>query len=235
MYNIEKGSEKMLLIINPSKKLARGVSDTFYYMGILSYPATPSEALSEISQLYRAVLIISPDELADARDYVERLRRYKGDIPIFAICQKDKSLSYEDIFDRVFLNPIFSPTLAKKILEHANQNEYAGIGDYRLAGFNASWDHLGISCFSRKLRLTKTEAMILRYLIRSYPLPVNAEDILKHSFRPARAPESASIRTHISGMNKKFEKIFERKMIALIPHKGYIILTPEFMHNKNIL
>ena len=225
----------MILIINPSKKLARGVSDTFYYMGILSYPATPSEALSEISQLYRAVLIISPGELADARDYVERLRKYKGDIPIFALCQEECHTRYEDIFDRIFVKPIFSPTLAEKILEYANEKEYAGIGDYRLAGFNASWDHLGISCFSRKLRLTKTETMILRYLIRCYPLPVNAEDILKHAFRPGRAPEAASIRTHISGMNKKFEGIFERKMISLVPHKGYIIMAPEFIHRENML
>lgn len=225
----------MLLIINPSKKLARGVSDTFYYMGILSYGATPTEALSEISQLYRAVLIIYPSELADAKDYVDRLRSYKGDIPIFAISAEEGCAKYEDIFDRVFASPIFSPALAEKIVEYANQNEYAGIGDYRLAGFNASWDHLGISCFSRKLRLTKTEAMILRYLIRSYPLPVNAESILKHAFRPGRAPEAASIRTHISGMNKKFESIFERKMITLVPHKGYIILTPEFISKEKIV
>ncbi len=225
----------MLLIINPSKKLARGVSDTFYYMGILSYGATPSEALSEISQLYRAVLIIFPSELADAKDYVDRLRGYKGDIPVFAICTEDDCAKYEEIFDRVFVKPVFSPTLAKRIVEYANQNEYAGIGDYRLAGFNAGWDHLGISCYSRKLSLTKTEAMILRYLIRCYPLPVNSDSILKHAFRPGRTPEAASIRTHISGMNKKFEIVFKRKMITLVPHKGYIILTPEFSSKGSIL
>ena len=74
--------------------------------------------------------------------------------------------------------------------------------------------------------------MILRYLIRSYPVPQNAERILKYAFKPTRAPEAASIRTHLSIMNKKFEKSIGRKMISLEPHRGYIILTPEYIKAK---
>lgn len=225
----------MLLIINSSKKLARSVSDTFYFMGILSYGATPGEALSEISTLYRAVLIISPEELPDAMDYVTRLKAYNSDIPIFAVCAQNFPLSYHDIFDRVFTKAVYTPALSQKIVEYANQNQYLGIGDYRLAGINASWDYLGVSCFGQKLKLTKTEAMILRFLIRSYPLPVNAQSILKYAFRPGRAPEAASIRTHISAMNKKHQAIFDRKLITLMPHEGYVVYTPELIAKEKLM
>ena len=225
----------MILIINPSKKLARSISDTFYHMGILSYGTTPTEALSEISALYRAVLIISPEDFPDARDFVQRIKRYKSDIPLFALCAKDHPVSYFEYFDCIFTNSIFTPALSQKMVEYAKENGHSEIGDYRLSGINASWDHLGVSCFARQIKLTKTETMILRYLIKSYPLPVNAESILKYAFRPSRAPETASIRTHISGMNKKFEEIFGRKMITLVPHEGYLILTPEYAAGKKLL
>ena len=58
----------MLLIISQSKKTAKSIADTFYYMSILAYGANPHEALSEISELYRAVLIIKPTEFADIND-----------------------------------------------------------------------------------------------------------------------------------------------------------------------
>ena len=41
----------MLLIIDSMKRNAQAISDIFYYMGVLSYAATPCEALSEISGL----------------------------------------------------------------------------------------------------------------------------------------------------------------------------------------
>lgn len=225
----------MLLIINPSKKITRSVSETFYYMGILSYGATPTEGLSEISALYRAVLIISPEDFPDVSDYVKRLKAYKADIPIFAVCGKENSYIFADIFDEVFAKPTFSASLAERIISHANKRKFARIGDYRLAGLDASADFPVPLYFDSKVRLTKTETMILRYLIRSYPLPVNSTNILKYAFRPSRAPESASVRTHISIINKKFEDQAQRRMITLIPHEGYMILTPELVAKGKLL
>ena len=74
----------MILIINKSKKNARALSDMFYFMGVLSLGVTPKEALSEISPIYKAVIIENPDMLADKEDFVSRLRSY-ANIPIFAI------------------------------------------------------------------------------------------------------------------------------------------------------
>lgn len=222
----------MLLIISQNKKIARSVQETFHYMSILSYGATPHEALSEVSDLYRAVLIINPESFPDINDYVGRIKAYKRDIPIFAVTENEAPSNYPDIFDGCFVKPGFTPALAEKIIDYANKNELAKIGDYYLCGFDASSHTVGVYFFYTKVGLTKTEAMILRYLIRSYPNPQSADSILKYAFKPTRIPEASSIRTHLSIMNKKFEKSIGRKMITMEPHRGYVILTPEYIKAK---
>lgn len=201
-------------------------------MSILSYAATPHEALSEVSGLYRAVLIINPENFPDINDYVNRIKSYKSDLPIFALTDSNPENFYPDVFDAVFTKPSLTPALAKKIIEHANESNRARIGQYYLAGFDASSDLLGVKYFYSRIDLTKTEAMILRYLIRSYPIPQSPKNILKYAFRPSRAPEVTSIRTHISLMNKKISEDAGRRMIISLPHKGYVILTPEYIELK---
>lgn len=225
----------MLLIISKSKKTACDIAETFHYMSILAYGATPSEALSEVSELYRAALIISPELLPDAKDFVKRLKGYKSNLPIFAVTDEEIDTEFLNIFEAIFRKPTFSPALAEKIIAYANENQKARIGDYRLAGLDASSDKLGVTYFDRKIRLTKTEAMILRYLIRSYPLPKNAADILRYAFKSSRAPEVSSIRTHISLMNKKLEAVMEKRAIILIAHEGYLISTPEYVAKGKLL
>ena len=234
IINFTKGKENfMLLIISQNKKLARSISDTFHYMSILSYAASPHEALSEVSALYRAVLIINPEGFPDVNDYVVRIKSYKSDIPVFALTEDTPPPHYPDIFDGVFTRAHFTPALAEKIIDFANENNRARIGDYYLAGFDASSSTVGVNYFYTKVNLTKTEAMILRYLIRSYPIPQRADNILKYAFKPSRAPEPSSIRTHLSIMNKKLEGSIGRRMIILDPGKGYVIATPEYAKNIN--
>ena len=218
----------MLLIISQSKKLAKSVEETFYYMSILAYGATPHEALSEISGIYRAALIINPDGFPDINDYVNRLKSYKRDLPVFALTENQPKPFYSDIFDGVYTKNAMTPHLARKIIDFANSNNRAKIGDYRLAGFDASSHMIGVSYFDRKVSLTKTETMILRYLLIAYPVPQSAAKIIKYAYRSSRAPEEASIRTHISIMNKKLEEATGKRMIVHAPSKGYLILTPEY-------
>lgn len=218
----------MLLIISKSGRLARSISETFHYMSILSYAATPHEGLSEISGLYRAVLIIDPKSLPDAKDYVFRLKSYNQNVPIFALCECRAEGMYPDIFDAVFVKPTFTPLLAEKIIESTRGYEGSEIGRYYLAGFDASRDTYGVNYFFTPLGFTKTEAMIIRYLIRSYPLPQSAKAIIKYAFKPTRSPEPSSIRTHISLMNKKLLRLTGNRHIVHIKGKGYVILTPEY-------
>lgn len=225
----------MLLIICKNKKTAASIGETFYYMSILSYGATPHEALSEVSGLYRAVLIVAPEGFPDINDYVNRIKSYRADIPIFALTDDAPPSYYGDIFDGVFTRRTFAPSLAEKIIEYANTTNRAKIGSYHLAGIDASSNKVGVHYFYDRIDMTKTEAMILRYLIQSYPIPQSSRNILKYSFKPSRTPEEATIRTHISLMNRKFESSIGRRMITSVPGRGYMILTPEYEHtNKEI-
>lgn len=217
----------MLLVISQTKKDAVSIADTFHFMSILAYGATQHEALSEVSDMYRAALIINPEKFPDIMDYVRRIRSYRSDIPIFALTSSNPPSFYPEIFDGCFTLPTFTPALAKQIIEYANENNRAKIGDYYLAGFNASSHNLGVSYFYDKLSLTKTETMILRYLIRKYPLTASSDEIIKYAFRSTRAPEASSVKTHISLMNKKLESQIGKRMIEFVPKKGYIIITPE--------
>ena len=222
----------MLLIISQNKKTARSIAEAFHFMSILSYGTTPHEALSEISGIYRAVLIINPDTFPDIVDYINRIKSYNSALPVFCIVDKEPKPYYSDVFDGCFSKSSFTPSLAEKIINYANENNCSRIGEYYLSGFDASSHTVGVYYFYTKIPLTKTEAMILRYLIRSYPLPQKADNILKYAFRPSRAPEASSIRTHISLMNKKFEQTIGRKMLSLEPGQGYIILTPKYVYDK---
>ena len=219
----------MLLIINQSKRITRSVSEIFYYMGILSYGATPPEGLSEISELYRAVLILSPEEFPDIADYIRRLKSYKGNIPIFAVCNSESEAKYSNLFDEIYCKPISSAELVDRIMDYFVDEDRPHVGDYRLAGLNASIDQIVTHYYFRPVELTRTETMILRFLMRSYPHPMPVEKILKYAFRHSRKPEPSSIRTHISSINKKFEHQADRRMISSVPGVGYLICTPEFM------
>lgn len=220
----------MILIISQSNRISKDISEIFHYMSVLSYGTTPKEALSEISTLYKAVLIIEPSLFPDINDYIRRIRAYNTAIPIYAI-SADEYKANANIFDYVYSETVFSTTVAVDLIERLNSTNKAKVGMYKLAGFDASYNSIGVSYFFDNLNITKTEAMILRYLIRSYPLPQVAKQILKYSFKHSRAPEEYSIKTHISSMNKKFSSLTGRKMIELIPSKGYIIITPEPKYN----
>lgn len=217
----------MLLIISKSKKEARSAAEMFYYMGIISRGASPTEALSEISAFHSAVIIINPDGLSSPEDYCRRLRSY-AHVPIFAISEtptRTDSL----IFDGILKRTSYASRIFKFISEYAYSNSLRAPGSYKLAGIDASVDISIPMYFDKPLPFTKTETMILRTLIATYPTPTPSEDILKYAFRESKAPELSNIRTHISVMNKKFREITGRNIITLSLGEGYRILTPELI------
>lgn len=226
-YVHNKRKQKMILIINKSKKNARALSDMLYYIGILSYGSTPEEALSEVSPIYRAIIIENPDLLADKKDYVSRLRSY-ANIPIFSIC--DFPDSDDDLlFEATIKSGSYAYQIFKVINKYCNNNSYHSPGVYRLAGIEATINRRLPKFLYRLLPFTKTETMILRALIRLYPIPINSKSLLKYAFRQARTPDVSSVRTHISIMNKKFREISGRNLIYFSEDKGYKLLTPEVL------
>ena len=217
----------MLLIISKSKKEARAMAEMFHYMGIISHGATPVEALSEISNLYNAVIIINPDVLSSPDDFCRRLRSYAS-VPIFAVAE-NCTVADSIIFDGIIKRTSYASSIFKFISEYAYSNSLRSPGDYKLAGIDAAVDISIPMYFNKPLPFTKTETMILRTLIATYPTPKPPQDILKYAFKESKTPELSNIRTHISVMNKKFREITGRNIITLSVGEGYRILTPELI------
>ncbi len=217
----------MILIINKSKKEARGLSDMFYYMGILAYGVTPTEALSEVSPIYRAIILMSPDNLPDKDDYVARLRSY-SQIPIFAMTASHDNHDVI-LFDGILKKGTYAAYIYKFICDYSYKYGTKLPGSYHLSGINASCDNNAPLYFFKALPFTKTETMILRTLIRTYPRPTSAKEILKYAFRPSKIPDISNIRTHVSIMNKKFREATGRNIITYEIGEGYRVLTPEII------
>ena len=222
----------MVLIIDTSKKNAVSISDMFYYMGIISRAVTPNEALSEISSLYRVVLVSNPGNFPDIHDFMSRLASYYRGIPIVSISNFPDDKAYCRLFDKNYSSETFSSTLATNIMRLQEERNLVKIGTYVLAGIDASCDLKRINVLNGTIPFTKTEAMILRYLILTYPAPQRPKDILDYSFKPGRRPEVASIRTHISLMNKKSREVRGKNIIVYVPDVGYTVSTPEI--NKSL-
>ena len=127
----------MILIIDKSKKNANDLANMLYYMGILATARTPSEALSEISTAYRAVVISNPDMLADKVDYIKRLRSYASGIPTFAISPSKDECDMA-IFDEVFPSGMYGAKLLSRIFEYAEEFNLKPPGVYRLCGIDCS-------------------------------------------------------------------------------------------------
>ena len=220
---------KMVLIVDTLKRNAQAISDIFYYMGVLSYATTPYEALSEISGMYRAVLVHEPEKLPDAEGFLEKIRLYNSSIPIFAMTDAALDQFPRDSFDKCFAKSIYSSSLVEHIVSYQKERRLPMTAYYRLAGIDASCDKARVNCFDKALNFTKTETMLLRYLIASYPSAGSAKDIIKYAFKPSRKPEITSIRTHISVMNKKFRKITGKNLFINIPNQGYAVSTPQIL------
>ena len=192
----------MILVVDKTQSAANDLADMFYYMGILASAHTPTTALSEISTAYRAVIILNPSSLPDKRDFLHRLRSYASSVPCFAVTNEPDETD-RMIFDSVLNTTHYASKIYSKILEYTQNHHLLQPGKYRLAGIDASCDLMTSTYFTYSLKFTRTENMILRTLIRMYPNPMRAKDILKYAFRPTKLPEVSNIRTHISIMNKK--------------------------------
>ena len=199
----------MILIIDKSLKDARVVSDIFHYMGVLAYATTPEYALREISNRYRAVLVCKPENLCEPEFFIKGLKELSLNIPVFAICKdaedfKSRSPRSAFLFDGIFSDNTYSSSIYHEIVKYQIENSKAILGEYLLSGIDVSSTEPP-TLYGKALKLTKTESMILRYIIRSYPIPASARDILKYAFKPSRVPEISNIRTHISSINRRIK------------------------------
>ncbi len=212
----------MILVISKSKKNSLRYAETLNTMGYLANGVTSALAIRELSPRYRAILIFESDTIAGLDIFLKNLASSPLKIPIFAVGNE-----VHTEFSEIYSETTLISTIIKKITRYLVLKEMPVIGKYKCAGFDCSSEHRDVYYFDKKIPLTKTEKMILRYLCRSYPLPVTAKDIIQYAIKPSHNPEPSSIRTHISKMNKKFKESLSRPMIEHSDHGGYIIITPE--------
>ena len=217
----------MILIIDKSKEIANNIADTFYYMGILSTSVSPNEAFGEISPLYNAVLVTSLHTFADVGYYIEKLRQYAADIPIFAIGDTGVT-RYNEIFTKCFPIGGYTAEIANAVVNFCAESNSPLPGRYVAAGIDVSAELSYARYCSQPIPLTKTEMMILRALVRAYPDAISAERILKCAYRKDRIPSLSNVRTHISKMNKKIFAATGKRLICPVYKTGYsLALSPE--------
>ena len=222
----------MILIVGKSTKKSRTIAELFNYMGVLSRTATPDQAIAEVSNRFRAILFTSVDNIHNHDDLIANLRRYSLGAPIFAMSESTDAASGKSDpilskFDGIFYDNAYSSTVLCAIAEHQMKNRLPILGEYTISGIDASVFSEFATYYDNEIKFSKTELMILRYLIRSYPNPVKSADILKYAFNPSKMPDSSCVKTHVSIMNKKFKSAFGKNLATFIPGGGYIILTPE--------
>ncbi len=211
----------MILVVSKSKSEAEKLAESFNIMGYLSLGVAGASAKDELTPSYHAIIVINPITIPS----LDSLLYYNSiglKVPIFAIGDVE-----DGRFSEIYTQPVGTSILIKRIIRYLVINEKPIIGKYKCAGFDASAILPNIQFFDRPIKLTKTEKMIFRYLSVSYPLPVTADQIIKYAIRPSRNPEPSSIRTHISGMNKKFKDIIGRPMIDFFDRRGYLLITPD--------
>lgn len=219
----------MILVVDKSQKKANALVDMFYYMGVLSKAVSAKDALTEISDIYRAIIFVSPEEIPFLEDVIKGLRNYSN-APMFAMSSSKADCSSD--FLHVFDMGARAPKIVKTIRDYCDDMLIPAPGDYNIAGVNLSATTNAHFYFRTPISFTRTEAMIIRYLIRTYPAPASADNILKYAFKEMRRPDVASVRTFISIINKKFRNATGKKEPAFIEPefgKGYRILTPEIV------
>lgn len=208
----------MLLIIDAKTRRGESFANSFYWMGVLSVCHKPIKALSEISPAVGAILIVEPQELPDIADYVARVRALCRTVPIFALT--DEAIN-SDLFIDVFTTRGFTSTYLSRMRDAAAKIGTRPVGLYRLSGMDVSCTQEMLTYKGHSVRLTKTEAMILRYLFLAYPLRVQAHQILAHAYRKDTRPDVGAIRAHICSLNRKLTPILGYRAIQGERGEGY--------------
>lgn len=219
----------MILLIDKSKSEASGLSQIFYYMGVLCNPLSP-DAGEKIrvgaAEKYRAALVVRPEEFDEPEGLAARIRLAAGPIPVFAPCDAENVGRWEQVFDGAFPLGFPSPDLLLRMQEVAVQRRCGIPGIYRVAGVDISC-HGEPNYFGTPFPLTRTECMILRVFALYYPMPLSAKTIRRFAYRYGTQSDASTVRTHICSINRKFAALTGRRLIAFTRGDGYTVLTPE--------
>jgi DNA-binding response OmpR family regulator len=214
----------MIRIFSENAQDAAAISEIFYYLGILAQAS--DYHTEDIHCDYKSVLLLPPysDEHVSAL-----LHNMRNAMPVFAI-ERKLSCSTAEIFRNagvIMLPDSCPPPMLPQLIASAQRSSGARyvIGDYYASGVRASNEWSYAISGKYKIPLTRTELMIVRYLCAVYPERKGSSDIMKNAFREGRSTELSNIRTHISMINKKSERISGDPLISSVPREGYCIFA----------
>ena len=177
----------MLLIRDKSKANAKKFADTLYYSGMPALAVTPREAVFRLGTEFCAIILLSPNSLADLSDFVSRLRDSALATPIFALFENPAVFESSRLFDAVYKNGYVSE-LIDNIRDYCRAHALKVPGDFRIAGIDVSISLREASYLWRDISLTKTEKMILRVFIATYPRALSAREVLSLAFKKSKVP-----------------------------------------------
>ena len=78
----------MLLIIHNDKRKSRALSDIFYHLGVVSRAISTDEIRDELSEIYRAVVVLDPENITVLSDIKDLASAYNVYIPLFAVSSR---------------------------------------------------------------------------------------------------------------------------------------------------
>ena len=208
----------MILVINDNLGLCESITEMFRIYGMPCYGTTIADAMKEPANLYSHLLIPEPYTSTDIEETVKNLRSKFPDSPIFkvGIPQADES----NIFDAIIFPKKGKCGIVLGIVNLVL--DYLGSKKYSIGNLKVSAEQTCIFYKEKTVNITKTESLILRCLILTFPSGCQKEDILKYCFRRGSYTEVSAIRTHICSINKKFQAAIGEKLI-LSENKKYSI------------
>lgn len=213
----------MLMIISNASEEANRLAETFSRMGLLAVGMTAEEALGEPMASYAAILLAFTSGAAEAtgaRELEALFAKNACTPPLFALGDAPNlPLALEGAYPRA----AYAPSILSDMTERLAAKGRRKLGAYRLGELDASAELPTPALRGEPLPLTRTETMIVRALLRAYPMALSAERILRYAFRQSRLPCPASIRTHVSIINKKCRINEGRNIIASKNECGYVI------------
>ena len=118
----------MLLIISESKHQAEDLSDMFNFMGVLSIAASPEESAFEISEIFRAIIVLSPKKIKECDALYQLLISYGNHVPIFTIGARKEKFEQEFILEE----ELSASEIFESIKLCCYDNGFSVPGDYRL-------------------------------------------------------------------------------------------------------
>ncbi len=215
----KNGVFDMILIINKTHEGRLYYREKFYNTGMDAY-ACSFRSVSALLGRYKFDAVI----LTDASEYgrVHLLcRDFKAEfpsVPLIVLAKGEDGATLDKMIkfvDNIILpNTPFSKIM-EIIFEYIRAFFRKDVTDMIAASVRIVYYKKAVYVGGFLFNATKTEYAILRYLVASHPEGAESGDILRFCFRPSSSVSESNVTSFVHSINKKSEKMFGRRLIAM--------------------